>query len=60
MGAMVFGEAKNDCSWGLGRVLSLPGGPGWCLGEGMGAKPPNNFFSWIKHTKMVIVRMNIG
>ena len=32
-------------------------GPGQCLGEGVGAKPPNNF--QIKHTKMMIARVNI-
>ena len=39
------------------------GGGGWrprqCLGEGVGAKPQNNSFC-IKHTKTLIVRVNIG
>ena len=45
MGASVFGQAKNDCSWGSG-------------GERRGCKNPNNFFH-IKHAKTVIVRVNI-
>ena len=52
MGTSVFGKAKNDCSWGCWEE-----GPGQCLGEGVGAKTPNNFR--IKHTKMMIVRVNI-
>ena len=40
-------------------AVSPPGGLGQCLGEGMGAKPPNNCFC-TKHAKMVIVRVNIG
>ena len=52
MDKSVFGKAKNNCSWGCGE-----GGPEQCLGEGVDAKPPNNFC--IKHAKTMIVRVNI-
>ena len=39
MGALAFGQTKNDCSWGSGGAVSPPGDPGQCLGEGVGAKP---------------------
>ena len=43
MEALVFGEVKSDCSWGSGGAVSPPRGLGRCLGEGVGAKSPNNF-----------------
>ena len=57
MGASIFDEAKMIAAGGL-RGL---GGPGWCPGEGVGAKSPNNFvfFFQIKHAKTVNVRVNI-
>ena len=55
-------KPKMIASGGLRGAVSLPGGPGQCLGEGMHVKPPNNFvfFHIKKHIKTVNVRMNIG
>ena len=47
MGASVFDKVKMIAVgvWGGGAItLPPPGGPGQCLGEGVGAKPSNNFF----------------
>ena len=52
-------KPKTITAGGLGGAVSPPGGPGWCHGAGMGAKPPNNFFH-IKKAKTVIIRVNIG
>ena len=60
MGALVFGKAKNNCSWSLGGAVSQPGYPGWCLDEDVGVKPTNSFFFHIKHAKTMIVRVNRG
>ena len=60
MGALAFGQTKNDCSWGSGGAVSPPEDPGQCLGEAWVQSPSKNFFFCIKHTKMVIVRVNIG
>ena len=46
----------------LGQAVSPTWGPGQCLGECVGANLLNSFafFSLIKHTKIVIVWVNIG
>ena len=57
MGASIFDEAKTIAAGGLRG----PGGPGWCPGEVVGAKSPNNLvFFQIKYAKTVNVRVNIG
>ena len=55
-----FVKAKNGCSWGSRGSCKPAGDLGGCRGEGVGAKPPNNFFFRIKHTKSVTVMVNIG
>ena len=54
MGASIFDKVKmiemiaagvKEIGGGGGAItLPPPGGSGQCLGEGMGAKPSNNFF----------------
>ena len=58
-------KPKMIAAGGLSGAVHLPEGPGRCLGEGVGAKPPNNVvfvfvFFRIKHADTVIVRVNIG
>ena len=44
MGALVFGEDKNDCSWGLGGALWPQGVQGDALLKEWVGNPTNNFF----------------
>ena len=53
----MIGEMSFICLIFAVRPL---GSPEQSLGKGVGAKPSNNFFLYIEHTEMVIVRVNIG
>ena len=50
-------KPKTIAAGGLGGAVTP--GPERQLVEGVGVKPPNNFFC-IKHDKTVIARMNVG